>query len=494
MLTAGRIRVIALALADVFCVISVWVVVVSGYWLLGRFLGELGVHTLIGGYAPKDYLSFYPVSLLFVLVNALLENYHGNWMYPSAPLSPVEGFRRLFGASVLTHLGVIAFIGLRYQTTESIVSRFVVAASGVLVALAAQSFRNWARAILFRLKWGQIPVVLAGAGETAVRIAAILDDDPYSGLDIVGYFNGTERLDRRRRRREWNERELANRGIPYLGTLRDIIPEAKKRDVKTLIACQDDRLFRRQMEEFASWFTFIEYMPTARTFPVFGSRAVIFDGLGGLEMVNQARMKAKRFQKRVLDTSLAALAFVGLSPFFVVLPILIRLTSRGPAFYRQERLGKNGKPIHVWKFRSMYADADARLARLLKSSPKIAAEWKKSFKLAHDPRVTPLGRFLRRTSLDELPQLFNVFSGEMALIGPRPIVRGEVAYYGDAYPVFSSVRPGVTGLWQVSGRSDTDYPRRIALDTYYVLNWSPWMDVWILVRTIYAVLFMRGAC
>ncbi|MCQ2389780.1 MAG: exopolysaccharide biosynthesis polyprenyl glycosylphosphotransferase [Kiritimatiellae bacterium] len=483
----------ALGFADITCISVMWTVVVFLYWALGQSLTYMGVRTAVGGYSPQDYFAFWPVAICFVVVNALFDNYHGNWMYPSAPLSPVEEFRRLFGASVLTHLGVIAFIGLRYQTTESIVSRFVVAASGILVAVSAQSFRNWIRAILFRLKWGQIPVVLAGAGDAAVSVATVLNDDPHCGLHIVGYFNGTERLGRRKRRCEWNEREFQALGIPYLGTLRDILPEAKKRDIKTLIACQDDRLFRRQMEEFTSWFTFIEYLPTARTFPVFGSRAVVFDGLGGLEMVNQARMKAKRFQKRVLDTVFAAVAFVGLLPFFVVLPALIKLTSHGPVFYRQERLGKNGKPIRVWKFRSMYADADARLAKLLASDSKIAAEWKMNFKLAHDPRVTPLGRFLRRTSLDELPQLFNVFSGEMALIGPRPIVEGEVAYYGDAYPVFSSVRPGVTGLWQVSGRSDTDYPRRVALDTYYVLNWSPWMDIWILVRTVYAVLFMRGA-
>ena len=107
--------------------------------------------------------------------------------------------------------------------------------------------------------------------------------------------------------------------------------------------------------------------------------------------------------------------------------------------------------------------------------------------------MTPLGRILRKTSLDELPQLLNVLSGEMALIGPRPIVAAEVSYYGDSYRIFSSVKPGVTGLWQVSGRSETDYVRRVALDTYYVLNWSPWMDLWILLRTVYAVIFMRGA-
>ena len=137
--------------------------------------------------------------------------------------------------------------------------------------------------------------------------------------------------------------------------------------------------------------------------------------------------------------------------------------------------------------------ADSRLKAILARSPAAAKEWESSFKLSHDPRVTPFGRLLRKTSLDELPQLFNVFSGDMALVGPRPIVDDEVRQYGNAYRAFSSVRPGITGLWQVSGRSDTDYDRRVALDTYYVLNWSPWLDMWILLRTVFAVLFMRGA-
>lgn len=492
MLSPGRIRVLALALADAVCIFLVWAVVVSGYWVLGRGLGAMGIRTPIGGYVPADYLVFWPVAPLFALINALLDNYHGNWMYPSAALSPVEEFRRLFWASFLTHLGVIAFIGLRFQTTESIVSRVVVVASGIVVALGAQSFRNWMRMALFRLRIGQIPVVLAGSGEVARRMARMFRSDAYCGFQVVGYFDGTNRLGRKRRRRDG--RDLAGTEVPYLGSLREIVSEARRRDVKTLLACQDERLFRQQMEEFTSWFTYIEYLPTARTFPVFGSRAVSFDGIGGLEMVNQSRMEAKRMQKRVLDILLATCAFLCLSPFFVVLPLLVKMTSRGPVFYRQLRVGLKGAPFYVWKFRSMYADAEERLKRLLETSPEVAAEWNRNFKLARDPRVTPLGRFLRKTSLDELPQLFNVFAGEMALIGPRPIVSDEIPYYGEAYSVFSSVSPGVTGLWQVSGRSGTDYAQRVALDTYYVLNWSPWMDIWILVRTVYAVLFMRGAC
>lgn len=494
MFSQGRIRVISLALADMLCILFAWAVVLVCYRALGDVLRAHGWPTCPwGGYEFIEYVRFLPIAIVFACVNAGFDLYHGNWMYPSAPLSPVEEFRRLCLSSILTHAGVISYIALAYQTTDSHISRAVCVYSSLLTAASAQSFRNWMRFALRRLKVGQIPVVLAGGGEAAHRFAAVLDGDPYAGIRIVGYFAGTDRIGRKRRRRVWNELDFQKRKIPYLGTLRDIVPQSKKRDVKMLIACQDDRLFRAQMGEFANWFTYIDYLPAARAFPIFGARAVSFDGIGGLEMVNQGRMKVKRFQKRVMDGLLALVAFVAFLPAFMLIPVLIRLTSRGPAFYRHDRLGRDRRRIRVWKFRSMYVDADARLERVLAENPAARKEWESSFKLANDPRVTPLGRFLRKTSLDELPQLFNVFSGEMALIGPRPIVSEEVEKYGSSYGTFSSVKPGITGLWQVSGRSDTDYERRVALDTYYVLNWSPWLDAWILLRTVFAVLFMRGA-
>ena len=492
MFTQGRFRNFAICIADLLCVAAVWTVVVFGFEAVNLLLDP---NYTYGPAGARIFLNLWPLGVMFVVLNAALGLYHGNWTYPAAPFSPVEEFRRLICSAAVVHLGVIAALGLVQGKTEGY-SRWVIGCSGIVSAFAAQSFRNWMRAALYRLGWGQIPVVLAGGGAVARRVAVLLADNAYVGMRIVGYFNGAEK----RKgvpggvHAPADDRSLDDLGLPYLGTLRDIVPVSRKRDVKILLACQDDRFFRVQMDEFTGWFTYIEYLPTTRTFPVFGSRAVVFDGVGGLEMMNQSRMKAKRIQKRLLDFALAAVAFVCLSPFFIVLPLLIKLTSRGPVFYRQERLGLDGRTIRVWKFRSMYADADERLKKLLASDPAIAAEWDANFKLARDPRVTPFGRFLRKTSLDELPQLFNVFAGDMALIGPRPIVADEVAYYGDAYRVFSSVRPGVTGLWQVSGRSNTDYARRVALDTYYVLNWSLWMDVWILVRTVYAVLLMRGAC
>lgn len=167
----------------------------------------------------------------------------------------------------------------------------------------------------------------------------------------------------------------------------------------------------------------------------------------------------------------------------LLLAALVRLTSRGTAFYRHERVGRHGDAIQCWKLRTMVRDADARLAELLASDPDLAREFAENFKLKNDPRVTRVGKFLRRTSLDELPQLLNVFRGEMSLVGPRPITEAEMRRYGRYMPIVLSARPGMTGLWQVSGRSDVSYATRVALDVQYAFGQSFGRDLSILART-----------
>ena len=453
-LTPGRFRVLALMFADAACLFSVWVLFVYGYKATG-----------LGDYDVSFYWRLWPIIPLFVGVNAICRLYHGNWMYPAMPLSPVEELRRLFASSVFTHLLLMAFLGFARHNTDY--SRFIIVASGVATGFLAQLFRDVVRQALFRLHVCQIPVALAGSGETARRIESILGDSAYIGFDVVLRFDEK--------------------------SLRDIVPRSRELDIKILLACQDERFFRAQLRDFSAWFSYIEYLPRMEVFPIFGSHAVSIGSIGGLEMMNQGRMKALRWEKRVLDIMLAAICFVLSLPLFVVIPILVKLTSRGPVFYRHKRLGKLGRPFRIWKFRTMYADADERLRKLLDDSPELRAEFNANFKLKNDPRVTSLGRFLRKTSLDEIPQLFNVVAGQMSFIGPRPIVTAEVPYYGADYETFYRVAPGVTGLWQCSGRSNTDYAHRVALDIYYVLNWSPWMDIWICIRTFFSMLLMKGA-
>ncbi|MEO0881129.1 MAG: sugar transferase [Pseudomonadota bacterium] len=197
--------------------------------------------------------------------------------------------------------------------------------------------------------------------------------------------------------------------------------------------------------------------------------------------------------KRVLDIVLSCLLFVFLSPAMLIIGLLIKLQDGGSMFFIQSRRGQGGVYFLCMKFRTMRPDADEILKTILATDPVMAAEWEENQKFQRDPRVTFLGQFLRRTSLDELPQLLNIIRGEMSIVGPRPIIDEEVERYGDQIKAYDSVRPGVTGLWQVNGRSDTSYKKRVAYDTAYAADVSVWKDLWILLRTIPAVLFARGA-
>jgi len=194
-----------------------------------------------------------------------------------------------------------------------------------------------------------------------------------------------------------------------------------------------------------------------------------------------------------MDVGIALLAIILLAPLMLAIAALIRGSDGGPALFRQARIGRGSRHFYCWKFRSMVVDAEAALANHLAARPEAAREWAETQKLAHDPRVTRLGEFLRKSSLDELPQLFNVLVGEMSLVGPRPIVPAECERYGDDLKFYLAARPGITGLWQVSGRSDCSYPERVALDVAYAKDWRLAADIVILVRTVPAVLTGRGS-
>lgn len=444
-----------LCLADAVCISLCWLVAVQGYKLFDR-----------AAYHSTAYFRAWPVILMFTGINWIARLYHGRGSYPGMPLPQVEEFRRLVLSALATHLLVMAFLGFGHRVAD--ISRVVLIVAGVLSAVLAPLFRDTARLLMARFGIGQIPAFLVGGGSAANALLRMFASSPYWGFRIVRRFSKEE--------------------------LRDIVPEARKTDVKHIFCCyKDDRYFRAQMPEFVHQFSFIEYLPTSASFPIADARVLDVGGLGGLELVNQQRLKLLRVEKRLLDLSFSILILLFSLPIFIIVPLLIKLTSRGPVFYRAKRLGKKGRTIYVWKFRSMYVDADARLAELLAKNESMRKEFKHNFKLKKDPRITPLGRFLRKTSIDELPQLINVFMHDMALIGPRPIVEKEIHYYGKAYELFSSIRPGVTGLWQVSGRSDVDYDARVALDVRYILNWSPWLDLWIVLRTVAAVVKMNGS-
>ncbi len=197
--------------------------------------------------------------------------------------------------------------------------------------------------------------------------------------------------------------------------------------------------------------------------------------------------------KRGFDICVASIGLILLSPFLIWLYSLVYTATKGHPIFSHERIGFGGRKFKVFKFRTMYLDADERLELLLESCDESKEEWEKDFKLKNDPRVTKIGQFLRKTSLDELPQLWNVLKGEMSLVGPRPITEAEIQKYGEYFEYFIAVTPGITGLWQVSGRNDVEYNERVQLDVWYVRNWSVELDLQILIKTILVVLGRKGS-
>ena len=197
--------------------------------------------------------------------------------------------------------------------------------------------------------------------------------------------------------------------------------------------------------------------------------------------------------KRAFDILVVVVLAPLYLPLLIAIGMVVKVSSPGPIFYGQKRIGFGGRYFKAWKFRTMIPNADQVLQEHLESNPALREEWEQDHKLRKDPRITHIGGILRKTSLDELPQLWNVLVGQMSLVGPRPIVTAEIEKYGDTFGMYVQVVPGITGLWQISGRNNTTYQERVALDSNYVQNWSLRRDVFILLRTVKTVVFREGA-
>ncbi|MBF2065484.1 MAG: sugar transferase [Calothrix sp. C42_A2020_038] len=197
------------------------------------------------------------------------------------------------------------------------------------------------------------------------------------------------------------------------------------------------------------------------------------------------------FAKRLFDITFSLFMLVAFSPVYLLLALLIAISSEGPIFYIQERVGKNYKKFNCIKFRTMVSNADEILMQMMQTSPQLRQEFESNFKLKHDPRITLIGRFLRITSLDEFPQFWNVLMGDMSVVGPRPLVEEELPKYGCHIEQILTIRPGITGLWQVSGRNDIPYPRRVQIDLHYVKFRTFWLDLWIVLKTVGVVIIPK---
>ena len=389
-----------------------------------------------------------------------------------------EILRTLLIFSVI-ELAVLAFSKL-YSSRYLWISTWTIAL--VIVPLG----RIFVKIYLIKLGLYLKNTIIIGGGRNAIDAYNALISEPYLGFKVKCFisYNKNPRLE-----------EL---GIPILNDVKQGIWEliTKKSD-QFIIALEDS-----ETEERDFWlrhlskkhYRSVSVIPTVRGLPLYSTdMSFLFSyDVILLRMNNNLAKRTSRFFKRTMDIVLSFGLILILSPIFLILYLLIYIDG-GKPIYKHPRIGRDGKLFNCFKFRSMVLDSEEILSELLKQDPECKSEWEKEFKLKNDPRVTKIGSFIRRTSLDELPQLFNVLIGQMSLVGPRPITEKELAFYESNVDYYLMAKPGITGLWQVSGRNDIDYETRVYFDSWYVKNWSLWNDIAILFKTIKVVFKRSGA-
>ena len=284
------------------------------------------------------------------------------------------------------------------------------------------------------------------------------------------------------------------RQVRYRGTPDVLVPMAKRYQVFRLFVVADDAPeIVADNPKIFNVFPEVVCTRASRSHFCSSSSFVNCGLMSGIKIEEALLLPWPKFVKRSMDLVGATIALLLLSPLLVLLAVLVRISGPGPILFYHTRIGRSGQVFKALKFRSMVSNADQVLADYLADHPEQRNEWDSDHKLKCDPRVTWIGRFMRKTSLDEVPQLWNVFTGDMSLVGPRPIVQAEIVKYGNTFRDYLRVTPGITGLWQISGRNNTTYRERLSYDEFYVRNWSPWLDFYILLRTIKTVLYCEGA-
>jgi len=433
-------------------------------------------HALGGQFEPELYWRLWPILGIIVLIYAVAK------LYPAVGLSPVEELRRLCLSTTLSYMALGAVIFLTREGTTY--SRGIFLMAWVLSVVGVWLSRIFIRKWVATYDWWGFPVLIMGAGKTGELVVRTLKRQPGLGLKPVAVLDDDP------------QKHGTLEAVPVLGQLSLAPFIAQKLNASYAIVAMPgvprEKLLSI-LERYGKTFPHLLVIPDLFGFASLWVSATDMGGILGLEIRQRLLLPGPRLAKTILDRFLTILVGMMALPLFLLIMIAVRLDSPGPVFYGQYRLGRGARPFIAWKFRSMVTHADWVLEQHLARNPALRAEWETERKLKQDPRITRVGRFLRRTSLDELPQLWNVLCGEMSLVGPRPIVDEEIAHYADKFELYKRVPPGITGLWQVSGRNDVTYSERVNLDAYYVRNWSIWLDVYILLKTVWVVLIGDGA-
>ncbi len=423
------------------------------------------------------YINAWPALLLWPLL------FWREGLYPGFWLTVREELRRTVTGTTLASILAMALTFVTKTGPEY--SRPIILGGWLLSIFIVPATRFLLRKLM--TKWGLSgpPTVILGAGKTAELILNGLRQQRPPALRPVGLFDD-------------DQKKIGGgiEGVPIIGGIADAAPWAMERGVRVAIVAMPGvprgelvPLIEKQTKVFQR----VIVVPDLFGISAADADAHEIQGAFALELRRNLLYRRNRIVKRLIDVALLLLSLVLLIPLTLLIALAIVLESGRPVFYKHERIGIGGKTFTAWKYRTMLKNADAVFEEALKDDLELRKEWEENHKLKHDPRLTKVGSVLRRLSLDEFPQLWNVLKGEMSLVGPRPIVEDEIEKYGDDFDLYIQVLPGLTGLWQVSGRSDLNYTERVWLDTHYVRNWSVWLDLVILVRTVWVVIAGVGA-
>ena len=428
----------------------------------------------MGGSADfQHYLSLWP-GLGIVLAVFFYSN-----LYPGIIHNAVTELKRVAAGLSISFLILTAMV-LSAHGGQAY-SRFVLIVWWMAALPAVPLLRSMVREYLCHKAWWGIPVAVFYLGAESIETIQELALHPQIGLRPVVMLSSVPAV-------------RGGHGLPVL----DIHMAGAVRACgvsRAMIALPDAGSGKvlEDLEKYESLFPHLMIMHGATARYSLTVHARPFGGSVAVEVQRNLLLPLPRLAKRVTDLLIVSLGLPLVGLLLLLLALLVRLETPGPVFYGHRRIGRSGAAFRAWKIRSMQQDADAVLEHALAADPALREEWQRDRKLRRDPRITRIGRFLRKTSLDELPQLWNVLRGEMSLVGPRPIVQEEVEGYGANFPIYCRVTPGLTGLWQVSGRNEVGIRERVRLDSYYVRNWSPWLDIHILARTAKVVLTGQGA-
>jgi len=418
------------------------------------------------------YLNSWAILFLWVMIFA----YEG--LYPSIGISFWDETKSILKGNTLAFLIVIV---LTFVTkTSAQFSRPVIVLALLLSIFLLPLSRYLSRYFLYKNGLWYKDVLILGEYKSISQVLCNLRKHPDLGLRPIGAVVPSG--------------ETGDIDLPVNGNIEHI--EDLSTSASEMIVAMPG-LNRKEMVEIIERATKI--VPVVKIIPDLygiasaGVKTYDIDGMLLLEIEDRLSQTRNCLIKRLFDVILSLAGLIAISPLLLCISILIKADSSGPVLFLHRRLGKKGIEFNCYKFRTMVNDAHERIDEILTNDTAARQEWEREHKLKNDPRITRVGRFLRRASLDELPQLINVLRGEMSLVGPRPVVAEEIKKYGDKSRYLFKVLPGITGLWQVSGRSDIDYEERILIDEYYAKNWSLWLDIEVVIRTVASVWKKEGA-